>query len=116
MSSNIKFTLFPFFLSYFGFLFVCFCFSFCFLVLGFYFLLLLFFVLIFTETEASSLRWAFLVAYSWLSAQPNLPVAQVLESSCCFFLYLGAVTMAQWPVIPWSLSHGLRAPGVSVML
>lgn len=23
--------------------------------------------------------------------------------------------MAQWPVIPWSLSHGLRAPGVAVV-
>lgn len=60
------------------------------------------------------------VGHFWWPTAGYLPIPACLwyspwKAVAVFFLYLGALTVAQWPVIPWSLSHGLRAPGVAVM-
>lgn len=112
MSSNIKSTptFFPFLLS---FCCCCCCFSlpcFCSLVCVFYF-----YFMIFTETEVSSLRWALLVPTAGPLPSPACQWHRPWKAVAVFFLYLGAPTVAQWPVIPWSLSPALRAPGISVM-
>lgn len=57
-----------------------------------------------------------------ISGGPQLPACLSQPASgtgpgkvAGFFLYLGALTGAWWSVILWSLSRGLRAPGVAVM-